>query len=105
VLINIFENSLKYKDKYRGRLSVNVARDGGDAVLTLSDDGPGVPGAALPKLFDLFYRIDGSRSNPSRGSGLGLAIAAKMMEHFGGGISAKNGPEGGLSIEIRLPAV
>ena len=105
VLINIFENSLKYKDKDRGRLSVSVRREADEAVLVMADDGPGVPSDALPKLFDLFYRIDGARSNPSRGSGLGLAIAAKMMKHFNGKIEAKNLTDGGLSIEIRLPAV
>jgi signal transduction histidine kinase len=105
VLINIFENSLKYKEKERGRLAVNVAREADEAVLILSDDGPGVPDEALPKLFDLFYRLDGSRSNPSRGSGLGLAIVAKMVTRFSGKIEAKNQNSGGLSIKIRLPAV
>jgi signal transduction histidine kinase len=105
VLINMFENSLKYKEKDTGHLTVSVAHDDGEAVLTISDDGPGVPGEALPKLFDLFYRIDGSRNNPSRGSGLGLAIAAKMVAHFGGKISARNQENGGLSIEVRLPEV
>jgi signal transduction histidine kinase len=103
VLINIFENSLKYKNKERGRLSAEVRRERGRAVLTLSDDGPGVPDAALPRLFDLFYRGDGARSGASRGSGLGLAIAAKMVRRFGGEISAKNSDGGGLSIEITLP--
>jgi signal transduction histidine kinase len=105
VLINIFENSLKYRDKEHGRLVINVGSEGREAVLTISDDGPGVPSEAVSKLFGLFYRIDGSRSNPSRGSGLGLAIAAKMVAHFGGKIAAKNPPSGGLSIEIRLPTV
>ncbi|MDR1508557.1 MAG: HAMP domain-containing histidine kinase [Synergistaceae bacterium] len=103
VLINIFENSLKYKDKERGRLAVRVSRADGEAVLSMSDDGPGVPGDAAEKLFGLFYRIDGSRSNPSRGSGLGLAIAARMVKHFGGSIEAQNISGGGLSIIIKLP--
>jgi signal transduction histidine kinase len=103
VLINVFENSLKYKNKDRGHLGVSVSRENGDAVLVMSDDGPGVPGDAAGKLFGLFYRIDGSRSNPSRGSGLGLAIAERMVKHFGGSIEAKNIPDGGLSIIIKLP--
>lgn len=103
VLINVFENSLKYKNKDRGRLGVSVSRENGEAVLVMSDDGPGVPGDAAGKLFGLFYRIDGSRSNPSRGSGLGLAIAERMVKHFGGSIEAKNIPDGGLSIIIKLP--
>ncbi|MDR2779868.1 MAG: HAMP domain-containing histidine kinase [Synergistaceae bacterium] len=103
VLINIFENSLKYKDKARGCIQVSVSRADGEAIMVMSDDGPGVPEDAEGKLFGLFYRIDGSRSNPSRGSGLGLAIAERMVKHFGGSIEAKNIPDGGLSIIIRLP--
>jgi signal transduction histidine kinase len=104
VLTNIFENSLKYKKNEVGHIDVSVTMEGESAALTLTDDGPGVPDEAACKLFDLFYRIDGSRSNPSRGSGLGLAIAAKMVKHFGGSIEAKNARPSGLSIIIRLPA-
>jgi len=109
VLINIFENSLKYKNKERGRIVVRVAREGGEAALSMTDDGPGVPEEALPKLPDLFYRSDEARSNPGRGSGLGLAIAAKIINRFGGGIDAENAAgglkESGLKIKIRLPVV
>jgi signal transduction histidine kinase len=105
VMINIFENSLKYKTSEHGRLDVNVSRTGETAVLALTDDGPGVPGDAAGKLFDMFYRLDISRSDPSKGSGLGLAIAAKVIEHFGGAIEAKNVLPRGLSIIIKLPSV
>ena len=105
VMINIFENSLKYKTSERGRLDVSVSREGETAVLALTDDGPGVPRDAADKLFDMFYRLDLSRSDPSKGSGLGLAIAAKVIDRFGGAIEAKNAPPNGLSIVIKLPLV
>ena len=105
VMINIFENSLKYKTSERGRLDVSVSREGETAVLALTDDGPGVPRDAADKLFDMFYRLDLSRSDPSKGSGLGLAIAAKVIYRFGGAIEAKNAPPNGLSIVIKLPLV
>jgi signal transduction histidine kinase len=104
VMINIFENSLKYKTSEHGRLDVRVSREGETAVLALTDDGPGVPGDAADKLFDMFYRLDISRSDPSKGSGLWLAIAAKVIEHFGGAIEAKNAEPSGLSIIIKLPS-
>jgi signal transduction histidine kinase len=104
VMINIFENSLKYKTSRRGRLDVSVSRAGDTAVLALTDDGPGVPVDAADKLFDMFYRLDLSRSDPSKGSGLGLAIAAKVIENFGGAIEAKNALSSGLSIIIKLPS-
>jgi signal transduction histidine kinase len=53
----------------------------------------------------MFYRLDLSRSDPSKGSGLGLAIAAKVIDRFGGAIEAKNAPPNGLSIVIKLPSV
>ena len=100
VLSNILENSIKYKDKALGQLSITLAESGR---LVLADDGPGVPEAALPKLFDVFYRSDPARKNPAGGSGLGLAIAAKAIQGMGGTIRARNGPERGLVIEITLP--
>jgi signal transduction histidine kinase len=105
VMINIFENSLKYKTAEVGHLRVSVTSDGGTAVLTLTDDGPGVPEDAVLNLFDMFYRLDRSRSDPSQGSGLGLAIAAKVVDHFGGTIEAENAEPSGLSIIIKLPSI
>ena len=99
VLSNILENSIKYKDKETGRLCITLEENGR---LVLADDGPGVPEDALPKLFDVFYRSDPARKNPAGGSGLGLAIAAKAVQGMGGAIRARNGPNGGLAIEITL---
>ena len=99
VLSNILENSIKYKAKETGRLRITLEESGR---LTLADDGPGVPEEALPKLFDVFYRSDPARRDPAGGSGLGLAIAAKAVQGMGGTIRARNGPHGGLAIEITL---
>ncbi|MDR3593223.1 ATP-binding protein, partial [Clostridium sp.] len=63
----------------------------------------GVSDEALEKLFDVFYRTDPSRSNPSKGSGLGLSITAKILEQLGGSIKAENVTEGGLAIIMTLP--
>jgi len=104
VLINILENSVKYCDKEQGVMLVSCRADNAAAV-TFTDNGPGVPEDTLEKLFNLFYRGDKARSNTSQGSGLGLAISAKIMELLGGSVSAKNAPEGGLSITLTLPIV
>ncbi|MDR2523874.1 MAG: HAMP domain-containing histidine kinase [Synergistaceae bacterium] len=104
VMINIFENSVKYKNKERGKMRVAVYASGRDTVLSLTDDGPGVPAEALPRLFDVFYRGDPSRNNPSKGSGLGLAVAAKIVRYFGGAVEAAPALGGGLSIVIAFPA-
>ena len=103
IMINIFENSVKYMDKEQGKMRVAVSEDRGNATVIFTDDGPGVPEEALPKLFDAFYRSDPSRNDPSKGSGLGLAIAAKIVDRFGGTIEAINVPQGGLSIVMTFP--
>jgi signal transduction histidine kinase len=103
IMINIFENSVKYRDKEQGKMRVAVSENQGNAMVIFTDDGPGVPEEALPKLFDAFYRSDPSRNDPSKGSGLGLAIAAKIVDRFGGTIEALNVPQGGLSIVMTFP--
>lgn len=103
VLTNIMDNSAKYKTADVGHLWITVERTGQSGRITLSDDGPGVSEASLPKLFDVFYRSDPARENPAGGSGLGLAIAAKTIQKMGGTICAANRVEGGLSIVITIP--
>ena len=106
VLTNILENSLKYgSEDGGGMITVKVFcySDGTNAVITLNDNGPGVPDDSLKKIFNVFYRGDKSRSNPSQGSGLGLAISAKIIERLGGTIKAENLRESGLSVIITLP--
>lgn len=103
VLTNILENSLKYCEKEQAVVRVACDTSQSDVIITLSDNGPGVPHGELNKLFNLFYRNDKARSNTSQGSGLGLAISSKIIERFNGTITAVNSPEGGLSIIITLP--
>jgi two-component system sensor histidine kinase CpxA len=64
-----------------------------------------VPAEALDKLFRPFYRIDDARGRQTGGVGLGLAIAERAVRLHGGTIQASNRSEGGLMIEIRLPAL
>ncbi|MDR1320538.1 MAG: HAMP domain-containing histidine kinase, partial [Gracilibacteraceae bacterium] len=102
VVINILENSAKYKTAETAAVIVACGEADGYAEITLTDDGPGVPEAALDKLFDVFYRADPSRN--TKGSGLGLAVSARIIRHMGGRISARLPQSGGLSIVLRLPA-
>lgn len=103
VFANILENSFKYGNKEETVINIACRTEGTDAVvITLTDNGPGVPEEALEKLFNVFYRGDKARSNTGQGSGLGLAIAAKIIKRLGGTICAENAPEGGLAIIITL---
>lgn len=75
----------------------------GEAVVRVTDAGPGVPEDALDKLFRPFYRIDDARGRQTGGVGLGLAITDRAVRLHGGTIRISNRPEGGLMVEIRLP--
>ena len=103
VLVNIMENSLKYKTKPNGMLRITLALEGPLCRLTLADDGPGVPEAARARLFDAFYRSDPARRDPNRGSGLGLSIAENAVRRMGGAIRAEASELGGLAVVIELP--
>ncbi|MDR2052356.1 MAG: HAMP domain-containing histidine kinase [Treponema sp.] len=104
VIVNILENSAKYKTAEHGRIAVSCLPVSGGMEIRLSDDGPGVSEEALQKLFDVFYRADPSRSR--KGNGLGLAISRKIINRMNGTIRAETGfpPWGGLSVIIFLPA-
>jgi signal transduction histidine kinase len=103
VIINIFENAVKYKTAEQGRLVIDCSETENAVEICLTDDGPGVPPESLEKLFDVFYRTDLSRNK--KGSGLGLAISAKIIAKMGGAIRAELPAAGGLAIVIELPLI
>lgn len=73
------------------------------AVISIHDQGPGVPEALLEQLFLPFFRIEEARDRQSGGTGLGLAITARAIRLHGGEVQARNHPQGGLLVELRLP--
>jgi two-component system sensor histidine kinase CpxA len=74
-----------------------------EALIRVTDSGPGVPEDSLEKIFRPFYRIDDARVRSTGGVGLGLAITDQAVRLHGGSVAASNLHEGGLSVEIRLP--
>ena len=97
---NLLQNSLRYAGP-GASFTLSVVRDGGDVVLTGSDDGVGVAEPELPRLFERFYRTD--RARASRGTGLGLAIVKHVVTSAGGSVEATGGRGRGLTIRCRLP--
>jgi signal transduction histidine kinase len=97
-IINVLENSVKYCNEKPVKIKIMTWEEQDRVMISLTDNGPGVPPETLEHLFDVFYRGDPSRSNSDKGSGLGLAITAKILERQNGSIQAKNAEEGGLSI-------
>jgi len=79
--------------------------NGEEIVIRVLDSGPGVPDEALAKIFEPFYRLDDARNRQTGGAGLGLSIADRAIRLHGGQLRASNRKEGGLEVEIRIPAV
>jgi signal transduction histidine kinase len=103
VFVNLLRNAL-YAIPSQGHIVVQSCLEeseaGAFAVITVEDDGVGIPEEVLPNLFDAFVtsRLD------SRGTGLGLTVASGIIQQHGGTISASNRPEGGARLQITLPA-
>jgi len=102
VFTNIFDNACKYVPSGGCLKIAGECRDQ-SLVLIFADSGPGVPGDALPRLFDRLFRVDASRNRSSGGSGLGLSICQHIVQNHGGRIWAEQSPLGGLAIGIALP--
>ncbi|MGD9697047.1 MAG: ATP-binding protein [Thermoleophilia bacterium] len=97
MLVNLLDNGRRHGG---GAVSVEVAVEGGEAVVRVSDDGPGIPEEDRERVFDRFYRAPGRRGTP--GAGLGLSIARATAERWGGTVRALPSPRG-ARMEVRLP--
>lgn len=99
---NLVRNAMFYSGR-DGRIDVTLARLNDTAVITVRDNGPGVPEVAIPLLFKPFYRVDDSRGTTTGGMGLGLAIVRNAVAVHGGSSVARNVSPHGLEVELQLP--
>ena len=105
-LRNLLENATNHAPE-SGRIVMSSTRRDGRIVITVEDEGPGIPVPDLPRIFERFYRVEKARSRSARdpgGTGLGLAIVKHLIELHGGRVSAANRPEGGAVFTVELPA-
>jgi two-component system sensor histidine kinase BaeS len=100
---NLIENTCRYTDS-GGRLRIEARAQHGRIAVDFSDTAPGVASVHLERLFDRFFRVEGSRNRGSGGAGLGLAICSRIVQAHDGTISAQPSALGGLRIAIELPA-
>ncbi|KAF0996806.1 cell wall metabolism sensor histidine kinase WalK [Geobacillus sp. TFV-3] len=102
VLDNIISNALKYSPQ-GGTITFRVRKLADEIIVSVSDEGVGIPKADLAKIFERFYRVDKARSRKLGGTGLGLAIAKEVVVAHGGTIWAESKEHKGTTIYFTLP--
>ena len=102
VIDNILNNAIKYSPD-GGKITVSMKTTDDQMILSISDQGLGIPKEDLPKIFDRFYRVDKARSRARGGTGLGLAIAKEIIKQHNGFIWAKSEYGKGSTFTIVLP--
>jgi len=104
-IANILTNSGKYTDP-GGEIRVEMRAEGGQAVITISDNGVGIPGELLPRIFDLFVQSNRSLDRSQGGLGIGLSLVRRLIEMHAGRVSAaSDGPGKGARFEVVLPVI
>nr|WP_202429256.1 HAMP domain-containing sensor histidine kinase [Streptomyces sp. SID4945] len=100
ILGNLLDNARRHA---RTEVALALRQEGADAVVTVSDDGPGVPPAERDRVFERFVRLDDARTRDEGGAGLGLAIARDAAHRHGGSLAAGERPGGGAEFVLRVP--
>ena len=104
LLFNLIDNALKYaRTAERKEILVHCLEVDGGVALRVRDYGPGVARAHQPHLFEAFYRGEDELTRKTKGTGIGLALVRGLAEEMGARVSARNHPDGGFEVEIRLP--
>jgi two-component system, OmpR family, sensor histidine kinase CpxA len=98
---NLLRNAVRYAGA-NGPISISAVHRDGSVMVTVADQGPGIPEAELQRIFDPFYRLDGSRDRQTGGVGLGLAIVKTCVEACQGTVVAANRVPHGLQVTITL---
>ena len=102
IIYNLTENAIKYNHP-GGFVKISLAGDEDNCLLTVSDDGIGIPEEDVPHLFERFYRVEKSRTSETGGTGLGLAIAKEIVDAHGGSINVASVQGKGTAVRITLP--
>lgn len=103
ILSNIIDNSIKYRSEEKIECKINLKVEEKIAILSISDNGIGVPQDSLKRLTEPFYRTDKARSHTENGTGLGLAITLRAVEMMNGTLTLENIKPHGLKVVIKLP--
>src|SRR6185436_13365631 len=98
-------NACKYTER-GGHIALALERRGQEAVVSVSDDGSGIPPEMLPKVFDMFIQLDREMERSQGGLGIGLSMVKRLVELHDGSVTIdSDGPGKGTRVEVRLPMV
>ena len=100
-MVNLIDNAIKYNSP-SGSVTVSAGLADGGMRIAVSDTGPGIPRAHLPRIFERFYRVDKERSREAGGTGLGLAIVKHIVEAHGSRIDVRSEPGKGSTFSFIL---
>ncbi|MCS7316147.1 MAG: ATP-binding protein [Bryobacterales bacterium] len=104
IMANLLDNAVKFSPEGgMVEVSARLERDAGHVVVCVRDQGPGIPAADLPRIFERFYRVDKARSRELGGTGLGLAIVKHLVQAHGGRIWVESEPGRGAAFFFTLP--
>lgn len=103
VVLNILNNSIKYKKAGEGNVHINLSEEDENYIIKFSDDGIGVPKDEIANIFEVFFRLDKSRNKKTGGSGLGLAIVKNIVTAHSGNIRVNENYTNGLELILTLP--
>jgi signal transduction histidine kinase len=99
---NLVTNAILY-NRPGGGVTISVDKDGRSARLSVADTGVGIPSAAMPYVFDRFFRVDQARGRDTGGAGLGLSVARAIIDRHGGTISCASQEGSGSVFAVNLP--
>jgi signal transduction histidine kinase len=99
---NLLDNALRHGPK-GGTIRLTSETPAGRVVIVVQDEGGNIPAESIPRLFERFFRVDGSRASSAGGAGLGLAIAHDIAVRLGGTIEVTSQPASGTRVIVTLP--
>ena len=101
IVLNLVSNAFKFT--FDGGITVELREVDREAVLTVEDTGTGIPAADLPRLFERFHRVEGSRGRTHEGTGIGLALVQELTRLHGGGVTVESEVGRGSQFKVRIP--
>src|SRR6185312_11160755 len=99
--LNLVSNAFKFT--FQGEIAVSLRADGGAAELVVRDTGVGIPSDEIPRVFERFHRVEGTRARTVEGSGIGLALVRELVNLHGGTVEAASLLGEGSAFTVRIP--